>query len=133
MPDSSYCLFYYRYATQGSVFGTKVKAGSIYIGDASNGYTTNFMEAQKNLEAVFKNRVITTARYNVPVEEVGKTPDELARLGCGIIFTNSYGYGDTVKDFAKSHPGIQFCQATQIKANYGKRIGPIEVTDFSLP
>lgn len=110
-------FFTYKYATRGSVFETRVKAGFIYIGDASNGYTTNFMEAQKNLEAVFKNRVITTARYNVPADEVGKTLDELARLGCGIIFTNSYGYGETVKEFAKNHPEIQFCQATQINAN----------------
>ena len=38
-------------------------------------------------------------------------------MECNIIFTNSYGYGETAKEVAKEYPDVEFCQATGDNAN----------------
>ena len=42
-----------------------VKVGFIYVGDASTGYTGNFIAAQKELETLYQDRVEIMAMYNV--------------------------------------------------------------------
>ena len=42
---------------------------------------------------------------------------ELISENCDIIFSTSYGFGESVKKAAEKNPHIQFCQATCSNAN----------------
>ena len=95
----------------------KIKVGFVYIGDESNPYTYNFIRSQKALEAEYGNRVEIIVKENVTEGTEEKPIRELVSAGCEIIFTTSYGYGETVKKIAAEYPNIQFCQATCGNAN----------------
>ena len=96
-----------------------VKAGFVYIGDASTAYTNNFYRAQKELEEQFPDNVVTVAKYNVQENDADilAALEDLVRQECNIVFSTSYGYENNLKNFAKKHPDIQFCQATGDNAN----------------
>ena len=86
--------------TDGRVAVRTVKAGFVYVGDISTGYTGNFVKAQKEVEQKYGSQIETVTKFNVPEDFVGDALDELLTEGCQLIFTNSYGYGDTVKEYA---------------------------------
>ena len=96
-----------------------IKAGFIYIGDTSTAYTYNFYITQKELEEEFEDRVLTTAKFNVPEteEDFSNAVESLINENCNIIFTTSFGYEEYAKEYARRYPKIQFCQATGILAN----------------
>lgn len=94
-----------------------ITIGFIYIGDASNGYTNNFVKVQNVIENNYDDRVKTIPKFNVPEEQVEGALEELVGAGCELIFTTSYGYGEKAKEFAGRYPQIQFCQATCSNAN----------------
>ena len=96
-----------------------IKAGFVYIGDTSTAYTYNFYISQKELEEKFEDRIITTAKFNVPEteEDFSNAVEALISEDCNIIFTTSFGYEQYVKEYALRYPKIQFCQATGILAN----------------
>lgn len=94
-----------------------IKTGFVYVGDASTGYTNNFVKVQNAIEKKYDDRVETIPKFNVPEEEVEGALKELVEAGCDLIFTTSYGYGEKTKEYAKRYPEIQFCQATCSNAN----------------
>ena len=96
-----------------------IKAGFVYIGDTSTAYTNNFYRAQKELEESFPDNIVTISKYNVQENDADiiAALDDLVRQECNIIFSTSYGYENHLKDFAKKHPEVQFCQATGDNAN----------------
>lgn len=94
-----------------------VKVGFIYVGDASTGYTGNFIAAQKELETLYQDRVEIMAMYNVAGGTEGEYLQGLVDAGCDIIFSTSYNYGITTKEFAQRYPDIEFCMATCSNAN----------------
>lgn len=94
-----------------------VKAGFIYLGDVSNGYTKNFMRAQEELQEVYGNRLICHTKYNVGEGMEKEYIQELIDEGCDIIFGTSYGYAKSMKEFAAAYPNVTFCQATGFNAN----------------
>lgn len=94
-----------------------IKVGFVYVGDASDSYTNNFIKAQKAVENSYGTQVQTIAKYNIVENAPLPALKDLADAGCDIIFTTSYGYGEETKKFAKEHPEIQFCQATCANAN----------------
>lgn len=94
-----------------------IKVGFIYVGDASDAYTNNFIKAQKAVENKYGTQVQTIAKYNIADNIVVPTLNDLVDEGCELIITTSYGYGEDTKNFAKEHPEIQFCQATCANAN----------------
>lgn len=96
---------------------SKVKVGFIYVGDASTGYTGNFIAAQKELETLYQDRVEIMAMYNVAEGTEGEYLQGLVDAGCDIIFSTSYNYGITTKEFAQRYPDIEFCMATCSNAN----------------
>lgn len=98
----------------------KVKAGFVFDGDASTPYTANFIRAVSSLRNEYKDDIELVEKYNVPDDEADETIEQLAGQGCEIIFTNSYGYGESAKKAAKEHPDIQFCAATCDNANDDK-------------
>lgn len=95
----------------------RIKVGFVYIGDESNPYTYNFIRSQKVLKAEYGDRVEIIVKENVTEGTEEEPIRELVSAGCEIIFTTSYGYGETVKKIAAEYPNIQFCQATCGNAN----------------
>lgn len=94
-----------------------VKVGFVYVGDASTAYTNNFIKAQTSVENLYGERVQTIAKYNVAEGSEASALQELVEEGCELIFTTSFGYGETTKEFAGKFPDVQFCQATCANAN----------------
>lgn len=110
--------------------GKVTKVGFIYIGDDSQAYTANFIAAQTAIEKQYGSSVKTMAKYNVAEDAVEDPLVELCEAGCDIIFTTSFGYGETAKEVAARYPNIQFCQATcanasKDTANYHTYMGTI--------
>lgn len=89
-----------------------ITVGFIYDGDDSTPYTANYIQAVQQLDEVYGSRVTVIERKNVPYESSGDVINELAENGCELIFTNSYGYGETAKKMAEEYPDIEFCAAT---------------------
>lgn len=103
---------YYRFRLaidEGKQFA---KVGFIYDGDASTPYSANFIRATNKLKAEYGDKIEVIEKNNVPYESAGSVIDELASQGCDIIFTNSYGYGETARKMAEKYSHIEFCEAT---------------------
>ncbi|MCI2047223.1 MAG: BMP family ABC transporter substrate-binding protein [Faecalibacterium sp.] len=116
----------------GSAAADAMKVGYIYIGDDSQAYTANFIAAQTAIEQQFGSAVQSIAKYNVAEDAIESPLRELCEAGCGVIFTTSFGYGETTKEIAQEYPDIQFCQATcadaaaePVVANYHNYMGEI--------
>lgn len=94
-----------------------IKVGFVYVGDASTSYTNNFIKAQNAIENQYGEQVETIGKYNVLEGKEDVAFQELIDDGCELIFSTSYGYGETAKGFALEYPDIEFCQATCSNAN----------------
>lgn len=103
--------------TDGKENEKRITVGFIYVGDASDAYTSNFLKAQMAIEKQYGKQVTIIANYNVPEPDVEETLKELVEKDCDLIFTTSYGYGEKTKEYAANYPEIQFCQATCDNAN----------------
>ncbi len=109
-----------------------MKIGYIYIGDESEAYTANFISAEKAVLETYGDAVTTMAKYNVAEDAVESPALELCEAGCSIIFSTSFGYGETLKEIAASYPDIHFSQATcadaaiePLVSNYTNAMGAI--------
>ncbi len=89
-----------------------IKVGYIYVSDASNPYTYNFIKAQKAIEETFGDQVESVVENNVLEGNEQGAIDRLIEKKCDLIFATSYGYCHSLKEVAKEHPEIQFCAAT---------------------
>lgn len=94
-----------------------LKVGFVYDSDASTPYSYNFIRAQKEAENLFGDRIQTFVKNNVPESDCEGAIQELIDEKCGLIITNSYGFGETAKKLAQKNPEIQFCAATCDNAN----------------
>lgn len=94
-----------------------IKVGFLYVGDATTTYTNNFIKAQKAVENEYGDRVEVIAKYNIAEGTEEKPLQELVDAGCELIFSTSYNYGVTTKEFAERYPDVQFCMATCANAN----------------
>lgn len=94
-----------------------VTVGLVLDGDESEPYSANFLKAVDALELQYGERVSVIVRSNVSYEEARAVLYELCALHCDIIFTNSYGYGETAKAIAAEFPHVEFCEATCDNAN----------------
>ena len=106
-----------HYLTDGKEKSETIQVGFVYVGDANDAYTANFMKAQAAIEKQYAGQAVVIAKYNVPEDYVEAALAELVEEGCKLIFTTSYGYGDKTKEYAAAYPDIQFCQATCSNAN----------------
>lgn len=104
--------FAIHYATDGKEKDRTIRVGFIYVGDAGDAYTANFLKVQETIEKQYGGRVDGIAKYNVPADAVEDVLEELTDENCSLIFATSYDYGEKVKEYAADHPEIQFCQAT---------------------
>ena len=112
-------IFYAYYRVQSVTIDDKqrAKVGVIYDGDASTPYSANFIRAVSQLITEFEEKIEVIEKFNVPYDSCDEVIDDLAMEGCDIIFTNSYGYGETAKEMAGKYSDIQFCEATCDNAN----------------
>lgn len=110
-------IFAIHYVTQGRHANSFIKIGFVYVGDASNAYTNNFIKAQTEIEKLYAGNVETTAKYNVSEDNVDALLKELVDAGCDLIITTSYEYAEKTKEYAEKYPDVQFCHATGSNAN----------------
>ncbi|MBQ5998584.1 MAG: BMP family ABC transporter substrate-binding protein [Treponema sp.] len=94
-----------------------LKVGFVYESDESTPYSYNFIRAQREAEHVFNGRIETLVRNNVPEYDCDDAIKSLVDAGCGLIITNSYGFGESTKKIASENPDVQFCSATCDNAN----------------
>ncbi len=95
-----------------AVEGDSVKVGFVFVGDSGTTYTKNFVVAMEEIGRTYGDKVELFPKYNVPENNTEGAFSELVAEGCDIIFSTSYGYGETAKKFAEQNPEIEFCQAT---------------------
>ena len=112
-------LFFGYYILSGALARGKdhVNAGFVLIGDESTPYSANFIRAIEAMELQYGEQVSVTVRSNVPYEDAETVLRALCAQGCDVIFTNSFGYGETAKAVAADYPKVEFCQATCENAN----------------
>lgn len=108
---------YYLLSTSLARGKDHASVGIVLVGDESTPYSANFIRAVEALELQYGDKVSVTVRSNVPYEDIELILRELCGLGCDIIFTNSFGYGETAKQIAAEFPDVEFCQATCENAN----------------
>ena len=95
----------------------KVKACWIYIGPVGDfGWSYQHDQGRQQVEKELGDKVET-----VYVENVGEGPDaeraieRLARDGCNIVFTTSFGFMEPTLKVAKKFPDVKFEHATGFK------------------
>ncbi len=112
-------IFYVYYRVNSDTNSEKqhAKIGFIYDGDASTPYSANFIRAVSQLKTEYEDKIEVIEKFNVPNDACGDVIDDLVKDGCDIIFTNSYGYGETAKKMAEKYSDVQFCEATCDNAN----------------
>lgn len=97
-----------------------LKIGLIYIGDPSDmGYTyaheRGRLYMQEELGLSDDQMIVKT---NVSEDSACEDAiNELIESGCNIIFGNSFGFGEFMKEAAEEHPDIYFLHATGIYSN----------------
>lgn len=98
--------------------GVNIKVGIIYIGDENEGYTAAHMagiDQMKTTLGLTDEQVIE--KTNIKEDEsCYDAAIDLAEQGCNIIFANSFGHEDYMKQAASEYPEIQFCHATGYQA-----------------
>ena len=70
-----------------------IKVGFVYIGDAGNAYTNNFIRAQIELEEALKEKIQTVAKYNILESDCDNAIYDLIEKKCDLIFTTSLNKG----------------------------------------
>ncbi len=111
------CFLFYLISNTIARGRDHVIVGLVLDGDESTPYSANFIRAAETLELQYGEKVSVIQRSNVPYEDTETVLRELCAQDCDIIFTNSFGYGETVKKIAAEYPKVQFCQATCANAN----------------
>jgi len=94
-----------------------LKVGFLYVGDSSTSYTGNFIKTEKSLTNKYGTNIQIISKKNVPESNCEPVLMELISENCDIIFSTSYGFGESVKKAAEKNPHILFCQATCSNAN----------------
>jgi simple sugar transport system substrate-binding protein len=94
-----------------------VKVGFVYVGPVGDaGWTFQHDLARKQVEQEFKGKVVTQFVENVPEgADSERVIREMARGGCKVVFTTSFGYMNPTLSVAKAYPKVVFMHATGYK------------------
>ena len=107
---------------KGAVYekGTPVKVGLICLHDNESTYDKNFIDALNVAVANLGDRVeFNEAWVKTGIGENQDCYDaakELVKEGCNVIFADSFGHQDYMRDAAKEWPTVTFCHATGTNA-----------------
>lgn len=102
--------------------GEKIKVGLICLHGESSTYDKNFIDAFRgafanNAKVIFDESCIKT---DVPEEpDCYEAAKALVKQGCNLIFADSFGHGDYIKQAAEEWPQVEFCHATGTAALTG--------------
>ena len=107
-------------AAGGASAQDKTKACWIYIGPTGDfGWSYQHDQGRKQVEAELGDKVETTYLENVPESaDAERSLERLARSGCKIIFTTSFGYMDPTNKVAGNFPDVKFEHATGYKREH---------------
>lgn len=95
----------------------KLKACWVYVGPVGDfGYSYQHDQGRKQVEKELGDKVETAYVENVPEgPDADRAIERLAREGCGVIFTTSFGFMDSTIKVAKKFPKVKFEHATGFK------------------
>ena len=95
------------------------KIGVILLHDEQSTYDLNFMrgvEAAVQALGMKKSQIIY--RKNVDESDAAyEAACELADMGCGVVFADSFGHEEFLLKAAREYPNVQFCHATGTNAH----------------
>lgn len=105
-------------ATGEGVAVEDLKAGFIFIGDENEGYTAaHYAGAKAMQEALGLSDDQMIIKWTTPEDETAyDAAVDLAEQGCQIIYANSFGHEDYIKQAAEEFPEVEFCHATGYQA-----------------
>lgn len=105
-------------ATGEGVAVEDLKAGFIFIGDENEGYTAAHYAGIKAMqEALGLRDDQMIIKWTIPEDETAyDAAVDLAEQGCQIIYANSFGHEDYIKQAAEEFPEVEFCHATGYQA-----------------
>ncbi|HWI78544.1 MAG TPA: BMP family ABC transporter substrate-binding protein, partial [Ramlibacter sp.] len=94
-----------------------LKVGFVYVAPITEtGWVRQHEEGRKAVDAAFGVKVKTTYVENVPEgPDAERVIRDLARQGCGLIFTPSFGYMEPTLKVAKEFPNVKFESITGYK------------------
>ncbi len=95
----------------------KLKACFVYVGPHNDGgWTEGHDTGRKLVDEMLGDMVETTYVENVPEgPDAERAIERMARSGCGIVFTTSFGFMDPTLKVAAKFPGVKFEHATGFK------------------
>ena len=101
--------------------GTPVKVGLICLHDDSSTYDANFINALKDAakelgsdKVIFEDASLLTGINED--QQCFNAAKKLVKQGCNLIFADSFGHQDFMKQAAAKWKGVQFCHATGTNA-----------------
>jgi len=103
--------------TAGGAAADKFKACWVYVGPHNDGgYSEGHDKGRQMVDAQLGDKVETSYVENVPEgPDAERAIERLARSGCGIIFTTSFGFMDPTIKVAAKFPDVKFEHATGFK------------------
>ena len=95
----------------------KAKVCFVYVGSKTDGGWTQAHDIGRlELEKAFGDKIETQFLENVPEgPDAERAIERLARSGCGLIFTTSFGFMDATVKIAAKFPDVKFEHATGYK------------------
>ncbi len=94
----------------------KLKACWVYVGAIGDfGWTYQHNQGRLAVEKELGDKVQTIFVENVPEADSERAIERLAREGCGIVFTTSFGFMEPTLKVAKKFPDVKFEHATGYK------------------
>lgn len=94
----------------------KIKACFVYVGAIGDfGWTYQHNQGRLAVEKELGDKVQTIFIENVPEADSERAIERLAREGCAIIFTTSFGFMEPTLKVAKKFPDVKFEHATGFK------------------
>lgn len=96
----------------------KAKICFVYVGSKTDGGWTQAHDiGRQELEKALGDKIETEALESVPEgPDAERAIERLARSGCGLIFTTSFGFMDQTIKIAAKFPDVKFEHATGYKA-----------------
>jgi basic membrane protein A len=94
--------------------GEVIKAGFIFIGPINDGgWTQAHNEGREQAAEALEGKAELIYKENIPEgPEAAQAMQTMIDDGVKIIFANSFGYGDTMKELAEANPDVKFEHAT---------------------
>lgn len=94
----------------------KVKACFVYVGAIGDfGWTYQHDQGRQAVEKALGDKIETTFVENVAEADSERAIERLARDGCNIVFTTSFGYMEPTLKVAAKYPDVKFEHATGYK------------------